>query len=111
MSAEGATVPALDRRARAQDFIPVVADDTDVDRAADDGRQRFVFRAGVQDIEPSIGEIADARREAEAQEAAKAEHMVDGAGGVGVMLANVERAFMMQTGRREYAPPRWRWRR
>ena len=49
-----------------------------------------------EDIEPSIGEIADARREAEAQEAAQAEHMVDGAGGVGVMLANIERAFVMQ---------------
>ena len=46
----------LDRRARAQDFIPGIADDTHVDCPADDRRERFVFRAGVQDIAALIHE-------------------------------------------------------
>ena len=66
-----------------------------VDHAADQGIERFVSLARVDDIEPSVGEVANARREAESQEVAEAEHMIDRAGGVGVVLANVDRAFMV----------------
>ena len=51
---------------------------------------------GADDIEPPVGEIADARREAKSQEVAEAEHMIDRAGGVGVVLADVDRAFVVQ---------------
>ena len=64
--------------------------------AADQGIERFVSRARADDIEPPVGEVADARREAESKQVAEAEHVIDRAGGVGVVLADVDRAFMMQ---------------
>ena len=62
---------------------------------ADQGIERFVSRACADDIEPPVGEIANARREAESQQVAEAEHVIDRAGGVGVVLADVDRAFMV----------------
>ena len=50
----------------------------------------------VGDIEPAIGEIANARREPKPQQVAQTEHMINCAGRVGVMLADVQRAFVMQ---------------
>ena len=63
--------------------------------AADQRIERFVGRARANDIEPAVGEVADARREAESQQMAEAEHMIDRAGGVGVVLADVDRAFVV----------------
>ena len=57
--------------------------------------ERFVGRACANDIEPAVGEIANARREAESKQMTEAEHVIDRAGGVGVVLANVDRAFMV----------------
>ena len=73
--------------------------------------ERFVSGARADDIEPPVGEIADARREAESREMAEAEHVIDRAGGVGVVLADVERAFMVHQAVENVRAPRWRWRR
>src|ERR1700692_4010586 len=51
--------------------------------------------ARVDDIEPPIGQVANARREANPQEVAKAEDVIDRAGGIGVVLAAINRAFMV----------------
>jgi len=80
----------LDRRCQAQDFIPVFADDAQIQCVSDHGIERFVSAACADDIEPPVGEIANARRVAESQEMAEAEYVIDRAGGVGVVLADVD---------------------
>jgi len=67
----------------------------EIDSAADQRIERFVARACADDIKPAVCEIADARRKQESQELAKAEHVIDRAGGVGVVLADVDRAFVV----------------
>ena len=76
-------------------FIPIVSDDAQVDHAPDYGIERFVSAACADDIEPAVGEIANARREAESQQVAEAEYVIDRAGGVGVVLADFDRAFVV----------------
>src|SRR5271157_1016838 len=83
----------FDRGRQAQDFFPIVGDDALVDRPSNQGIERFVSRARADDIEPTVGEVANARRETESQQMAEAEHVIDRAGGVGVMLADVDRAL------------------
>ena len=51
--------------------------------------------ASADDIEPPVSEIANARREAESQQVAEAEYVIVRAGGVGVVLTDVNRAFVV----------------
>jgi hypothetical protein len=60
------------------------------------GGQPWIVRALVGDIDAPIGQIANARREAEAEKMAQPEDVIDRARGIGVMLADVEHAFLTQ---------------
>jgi hypothetical protein len=85
----------LDRSRQAQDLVPIFGDDAQVDNAPDQRIEGPIIRAGSGDIEPAVGEVANARREAESQEVAEAEHVIDGASRVGVVLTDIERAFVV----------------
>lgn len=66
------------------------------DRAADHRVKRFVCRASISDIEATIGKIADARCKFKSREMTETEHVIPGARRVGIMLANVPRAFVVK---------------
>ena len=85
----------LDRSRQTEDFVPILGDDAEIDNAANQRIERFVARACADDIKPAVGEIADTWRKQESQELAKTEHVIDRAGGVGVVLADVDRAFVV----------------
>jgi hypothetical protein len=85
----------LDRRRHAQRLIPILGDDTKIDRAADHRGQSGVSGAAVGDIKPAVGKIANARRKSKSEEMAQAEHMIDRAGRVGVMFADIQGAFVV----------------
>jgi len=66
-----------------------------VDCPADQRIERFVGCTRADDMKPPVGQITDARREIESQEVAEAKHVIDRAGGVRVVLANVDRALVV----------------
>ena len=45
-----------------------------------------MIRTGVGDIEPVVGQIAEARRKSETEQVAEAEHVVGRAAGIGIVL-------------------------
>jgi hypothetical protein len=67
-----------------------------IDGSSDHRRQGGIDGAAIGDVEPAIGEIANARREPKPHEMAQAEDMIDRAGRVGVMLADFKATFVMQ---------------
>ncbi len=58
----------LDRGGQPQDFVPMGADVLDVERAADHRLERVIGGIALRDVELGVAQVADARREAEAQE-------------------------------------------
>ncbi len=61
------------------------ADVLDVERAADHGFQRVIGGVALRDVELGVAQVADARREAEAQEVHQGEDVIGEARRVGVM--------------------------
>gem|GEM_PF-5430796 len=57
----------LDRRGQPQDFIPMGTDVLNVERAADHRFQCFISGIAFRDVKLGVAEVADSRREAEAQ--------------------------------------------
>ncbi len=59
------------------------ADVLDVERAADHGFQRVIGGVALRDVELGVAQVADARREAEAQEVHQGEDVIGEARRVG----------------------------
>ena len=55
------------------------------------------------DIEPAVGQIAEAWREPEPQQVAEPEHVLGRAAGIGIVLPDDERAFMVERPSRTWA--------
>ena len=66
------------------------ADVLHVDAAADPSGERRVGLGVAVDIQTLVGQIADARRETEAQQMHQREHLVGEAGRVGVVLLDAQ---------------------
>ncbi len=85
----------LDRGGQPQDFVPMGADVLDVERAADH-RQRVIGGIALRDVELGVAQVADARREAEAQEVHQGEDVIGEARRVGVVLLDPQVGFVVQ---------------
>ncbi|MDG5973458.1 hypothetical protein JAGODDHD_04228 [Sphingomonas paucimobilis] len=92
----GAHRAGADRGGKAQGFVPVLLDRADLDRTGDERAQRRPRVERRQAVEPALVEVADAGREAEAEQMAQAEDMIDRAGGIGRMFADDQLAFMVE---------------
>ena len=101
----------LDGRGQAQELIPALLDEVDLDGAGDERLEASVVGGPVQDVEAPVGEVAHARGEAEAEKVAEAEDVVGGAGRIGVMLADLRAGSRDGAARRGRARLRRRWRR
>ena len=60
----------LDRGRQTEHFVELLFDEPGVDGTADEWRESGPLSAFAGDVEPFVGEIADARSEAEAEELA-----------------------------------------
>ncbi len=89
-------MPRLDRGGQPQDFVPMGADVLDVERAADRGFQRVIGGVALRDVELGVAQVADARREAEAQEVHQGEDVIGEARRVGVMLLDPQVGLVVQ---------------
>ena len=65
-------------------------------RAADQRRERRVALRVAVDEEPLVGQVADARREAEAQQVHQGEDVVGEAGRVGVVLLDAQVGLVVE---------------
>ncbi len=87
----------LDRGGQPQDFVPMGADVLDVERAADHGvSARVIGGVALRDVELGVAQVADARREAEAQEVHQGEDVIGEARRVGVMLLDPQVGLVVQ---------------
>ncbi len=86
----------LDRGGQPQDFIPVGADALDIERAADHRFQSVIGVVALRDIELDVAQIADARREAEAQAVHQGENVIGETCRVGVVLLDAQVGFVVQ---------------
>ena len=72
------------------------ADVLDVERAADHRFQRLVGGIALRDVELGVAQVADARREAEAQQVHQREDVVREPCRVGVVLLDAQVGFVVQ---------------
>ena len=72
------------------------ADMLDVERAADHRLERVIGGVGLRDVELGVAQVADARREAEAQQVHQCEHVIGEARRVGVVLLDTQVGFILQ---------------
>ena len=86
----------LDRGGQPQDFVPMGADVLDVERAADHRLERVIGGIALRDVELGVAQVADARREAEAQEVHQGEDVIGEARRVGVVLLDPQVGFVVQ---------------
>ena len=76
--------------------VPVLLDGAEVHRTGDE-RTKCRPRCQVtHGIEAALAKVADAGCEAEAEQVAQAEDVIDGAGGIGRMFADRDAAFMVE---------------
>ncbi len=68
----------------------------DVERAADHRLQPVVGGIALRDVELGVAQVADARREAEAQEVHQGEDVISETRRVGVMLFDAQVGFVVQ---------------
>ena len=62
----------------------------------------------VGNIEPAVGQIAEARRKPEPQQVTEPEYVLGRAAGIGIVLSDEEGAFMVEGGHPERGAPRLR---
>jgi hypothetical protein len=86
----------LDRRGQPQDFIPMGADMLDVERAADHRLERVIGGFALGDVELGVAQVADARREAEAQQVHQRKDVIGEARRVGVVLLDAQVGLVVQ---------------
>jgi hypothetical protein len=67
-----------------------------IDNASDQGIEGAMISVGFGDIEPAVGQIAKAWRKPEPQQVAEPEHVLGRAAGIGIVLPDDERAFMVE---------------
>ena len=91
--ADGAST---DRGSKPQRLVSVLLGGANIDRAGDERAQRRPGCEVALGVEAAFAEVADSGREAEAEEMAQAENVIDGAGGIGRMLADRDPAFMVE---------------
>ena len=68
----------------------------DVERAADHGLQRVIGSLALRDVELGVAQIADARREAKAQQVHQREDVIGEARRISVVLLDAQVGFVVQ---------------
>jgi hypothetical protein len=86
----------LDRGGQPQNFVPMGADMLDVERAADHRLERVIGGFALGNVELGVSQIADARREAEAQEVHQSKDMIGEARRVGVVFFDAQVGLVVQ---------------
>ncbi len=86
----------LDRGGQPQNLVPMGADVLDVERAADHRFERVIGGIALRDVELGVAQVADARREAEAQEVHQCEDVIGEARRVGVVFLDPQVGFVVQ---------------
>src|SRR5271166_7095892 len=71
-------------------------DPAKVDNASDQGIEGAMVGVAFGDKEPAVGQIAEAWRKPEPQQVAEPEHVLGRAAGIGIVLPDDERAFMVE---------------
>lgn len=92
----GAEDAGADRSRHAQDVGPMAFDQALVDPAGDEGCDRRTGRLPREEMQPALADIGNARREAEAEQMAKREHMIGDAASIGVVIGDREIGGMME---------------
>ena len=85
-----------DRGCHSEDLVPVFLDLPKIDGASDQAIEGPVVSAAIDDIEPALGQIAEARREPEPQQVAEPEHVLGRATGIGIVLPDGQGTLMME---------------
>ena len=85
----------FDRRGEAEDLVPMSADGFEVEGPSDHGRKRRVFDLAARKVQPSVAQVADARREAETEQMHEGEDAIGEACRIGVVLLDPQVGFMM----------------
>ena len=80
--------PVPDRCGESEDLIPLRSDQLEVELTADERRERWMVALLARNIEPLVGEVADAGRETKSQQMTERKDMIGEACGVGVVLLN-----------------------
>lgn len=88
--------PLLDRSGQPQHFAELLLDESCIDGAADQRSEGPPLTPLAGNVQPFVGEIADAGSEAKAQQMAESEDMVGEAAGVGVVLFDPQVGLMVE---------------
>lgn len=89
-------MPCLIAGGQPQDFVPMGADVLDVERAAEHRFQRVIGRVTSRDVELGVAKVADARREAKAQQVHQGEDVIGESRRVGVVFLDAQVGFVVQ---------------
>lgn len=89
-------VPARIEAGKPQRLVPVLLDGAQVDRPCDERAKRRPGCQVAHGVEATFTEVADAGREAETEQVAQAKDVIDGAGGIGRVLADRDAALMVE---------------
>ena len=84
------------RGGQPEHVIPVRGDQFFVDRAGDERRERRPIAGRAEGIEPTLGQIRNARREREAEQKRQGEDVIADAAAVGVVRANAQVGLVVE---------------
>ena len=88
--------PVLERRRDADELIPLLDDDGDVDHVAQQRVEWPVIGAAVDPIERLIGEVLEARHEVDSEQDAQAPQGFGESAGVGRVLTNLQNRVVLE---------------
>jgi hypothetical protein len=86
----------LDRRGKADDLFELAFDKFRVEGATDQGAQRGPVGGLAGNVRAFVSQIADARREAEAEQVAQSEDVIGETGRVGIVLLDPQIGLVIQ---------------
>ena len=87
---------SMDRGGKPQRLVPVLLDGAQIDRSGNERTQRRPGCEVTHSVEAAFAEVADTWREAEAEQVAQAEDVIDGTGRIGRMFADRDAALVIQ---------------
>lgn len=88
--------PLLDRCGKADDLFELPFDKFRVEGTPDQRAQRGLLARLLRDVQPFVGQITDARREAEAKQMAQGEDVIGKTGRIRIVLLDPQIGFVIQ---------------